>query len=147
MSRINFNGCKTVMDIERLHGEILPGNVLMEMDETIKWVDGKPTMPTVRMPIFGVYATEKSVLFEAEREIGKRELLAFPAGQMVVTSIVEVGDIFWGIEDGDNVQYTIDDLREADFDFDGLLRQVNEIPTIGSLSLVQSESELTPNRI
>lgn len=128
MSRIDFHGCEIVADIERFHGEVLPGHMLKEIDETIRWVDGKPMHNIVRMPIFGVYATQSSVTFETERVIGRREHLIFPAGQLVVTSIMEAGDIFWGIEDGDEFQYTIDDLNENDLDFDGLLRTANEIP-------------------
>lgn len=127
MSRINFNSCEIVADIERLHCEVLPGKMLLEMDETIIWVNGKPTCNISRLPIFGVYASENTVAFEIEKVINKRELIAFPAGQMVVTSVVEVGDIFWGIEDGDNLQYSIDDLTEGDIDFDGLLRSARDI--------------------
>ena len=128
MSSINFNSCVVVGDIERLHGEVLPGNMLLEIDETIKWVDGKPTCDVVRMPIFGVYASENSIIFETERIMNRRELLAFPAGQLVITSIMDVGDIFWGIDDGDSVQYSIDGLQENDLDFDGLLRTYVELP-------------------
>lgn len=136
MPRINFNACNTVGDIERLHRQALPGKLLIEFDMTeLKWKDGKPYNDSVRMPIFGIYANERSVVFETEKEVGKRELIAFHAGLMVVTSIVETGDIFWSPDNHEVSLYTIDGLNETDFDFDGLLRTATEVNDVISLPL------------
>lgn len=135
MSRINFDACKTVGDIERLHGEVLVGKMLFEWDMTeTKWVNNEPYNEVRKMLIFGLRAIGKHIEFDTEEMVGQREQIAFHAGLQVVTNIVEMGDVFWSPDDYKKTNYTIDDLSEDDYDFDGFLRTANDFPTFVDLS-------------
>lgn len=130
MSRINFNGCKTVGDIERLHAAELPANLLVQYNhrspsETID--DDKPPSNEKQMLIFSVSRSGDNILFETEEKIGERLLLSFKMGELAITSVLERGDVFWSPDNYQQTSYAIKDLNEDGSAFDGLLREALDL--------------------
>lgn len=131
MGRINFNGCRNIDDVVRLHAEALRGKVLLECPER------QPFKVTEkRTPLFGVGAEGVRAMFDTEDLDYKRVRLAFPLGLTVFTSLCEPGDIWWPKAEGDWSQwYSIDELSEDDINVDSVLRFAADLPESNLLLL------------
>ncbi len=125
MMAINFNGCETLHDVHFRHADKLAGLVLKQFFGTYP-----KDMVELSTPIYSVQRIDTGLIaFHTEDGVGNRGTLSFPPLTEVVTSINEVGDVFWSPDDYKKSIFSISDLPEFPYNSPDELFTALQLPS------------------